>query len=126
MQVIRLLIGKGVGVEAGVWNARAAREWLSSGLTRECLRVLIEPGEERGDVKVNLVEIEIALGSTSLPHLLHGLDSSAWEMVGLATQRGYDTRTGFEDMLRLPDGTYAESNAALVSAAISIVERAAR
>jgi len=34
MKVMRLRFGKGVGVEAGVGNARAAREWLSSGLRR--------------------------------------------------------------------------------------------
>ncbi|MGH9882260.1 MAG: 3-keto-5-aminohexanoate cleavage protein [Pyrinomonadaceae bacterium] len=124
LRVINLLIGKGVGVEAGVWNARAAKSLVSSGLVGECLRILIEPGEEPGDAGVNLAEIETALGSTSLPRLLHGLDGSAWQMIGLAAQRGYDTRIGFEDTLTLPDGTYAESNAVLVHAAFSILERA--
>jgi len=122
IRVIRLLIGKGVGVEAGVWNAKAARALLGSGLAGECMRVLIEPGEESGDAMVNLLEIEAALGSISTPRLLHGLDVSAWEMVALAAQRGYDTRTGFEDTLRLPDGTLAQNNAALVSVAVAVVQ----
>jgi uncharacterized protein (DUF849 family) len=122
MRIIRLLIEKGIGVEAGVWNARAARALLESGLAGECLRVLIEPGEEPGDARVRLREIEAALGSTSLPRLLHGLDGSAWEMISLATRRDYDTRAGFEDTLRLPDGTPAQNNAALVRAAFSIAE----
>lgn len=126
MRVIRLLIDKGVGVEAGVWNAKAAIALLGSGLAGECLRVLIEPGEEPGDATINLVEIEAALSDISTPRLLHGLDLSAWEMVALAAQRGYDTRTGFEDTLRLPDGTHAESNAALVSAAFAVVQSSGR
>ncbi|MCI0336654.1 MAG: 3-keto-5-aminohexanoate cleavage protein [Acidobacteria bacterium] len=126
MRVIRLLIGKGIGVEAGVWNARVARALLSSGLADECLRVLIEPCEEPGDAMANLGEIEAMLGSTSLPRLLHGLDGLAWEMISLAARRGYDTRTGFEDTLRLPDGTVAQSNAAMVRAAFSIVETGVR
>lgn len=126
MRVIRLLIDKGVGVEAGVWNAKAARVLLDSGLAGECTRILIEPGEEPGDVKVKLAEIEAALGFISTPRLLHGLDVSAWEMVAIAAQRGYDTRTGFEDTLRLPDGTNAQSNAALVSAALAVVRPSGR
>jgi uncharacterized protein (DUF849 family) len=42
-------------------------------------------------------------------------------MVAVAATRGYDTRTGFEDTLTLPDGARAESNAALVTAARRIV-----
>jgi uncharacterized protein (DUF849 family) len=123
IQVIRLLLGKGIGVEAGVWNAQAARALLSSGVAGECLRVLMEPGEEPGCARANLGEIEDVLGSTYLPRLLHGLDSSAWDMISIAAQRGYDSRTGLEDTLRLPDGTLAKGNAALVTAALSIVKR---
>jgi uncharacterized protein (DUF849 family) len=126
MRVIRSLIGKGVGVEAGVWNAKSARALLGSGLAEECMRVLIEPGEEPGGARVDLVEIEAALGFISTPRLLHGQDASAWEMVALAAQRGYDTRIGFEDTLRLPDGTQAQSNAALVSAAFAVVQPSGR
>jgi uncharacterized protein (DUF849 family) len=37
--------------------------------------------------------------------------------------RGYDTRTGLEDALRLPDGSIAANNAALVAAARRIIAR---
>lgn len=122
MRVIRLLIGKGIGVEAGVWNAQAAKTLLRTGVAVDCLRVLIEPGEESGCAVANMEEIENVLDSTSLPRLLHGLDSSAWEMISIAARRGYDTRTGFEDALRLPDGTPAQSNVALLNAAFSIMD----
>jgi hypothetical protein len=73
-----------------------------------------EPGRE---------EIEAALGQTSPPRLLHGLGASAWEFVAVAAKRNYDTRTGLEDTLTLPDGSCAENNAALVRAAVGIVSK---
>ena len=83
---------------------------------------MIEPAEEPGDARANLEEIETALGNVSRPCLLHGLGASAWMFVKLAAERGYDTRTGFEDTLKLPDGSLAESNAALVAAARRVVD----
>ena len=123
LEVIRILLDRGVGVEAGIWTARAAETLLGSGLADECLRILIEPAEEPGDARANLAGIEAALGPVSRPRLLHGLGASAWEFVKLAAERTYDTRTGFEDTLTLPDGSLAESNAALVAAARRIVAK---
>ncbi len=122
-QVNRLLLDKGVAVEAGVWNARSAETLLASGLADECLRVLIEPAEEGGDARANMEGIEAVLGRVSRPRLLHGVGASAWDLVELAAMRSYDTRTGFEDTLTLPDGSRAENNAALVAAALRIVAR---
>ena len=55
--------------------------------------------------------------------LLHGVGASAWEFVALAAERGYDTRTGLEDTLTMPDGSIAENNAGLVAAALGIVAK---
>ena len=57
--------------------------------------------------------------------ILHGLDASAWEFVKLAAERAYDTRTGFEDVLELPDGSRAKNNGELVAAACRIVAKVA-
>lgn len=84
--------------------------------------MLIEPGEEAGNADARLDEIEAALGDNTVPRLLHGYDESAWRMVTAAAQRGYDTRTGFEDTLLLPDGTFAESNEELIVAAVSVIQ----
>jgi uncharacterized protein (DUF849 family) len=119
--VVRLLADRGVGVEGGVWNAGAARILLESGLAGRCLRILLEPAEEPGDARVTLEAIERTLGRAGPSRLLHGLDASAWELVALAARRGYDSRVGFEDVLTLPDGSRAESNADLVAAARRIV-----
>jgi hypothetical protein len=112
-------------VEAGIWNAPAARTLLDSGLAERCVRVLLEPAEEAGDPRVELDRIERTLGPVGRSRLLHGLGDSAWELVELARRRRYDTRTGFEDVLTLPDGSPAESNAALVAAARRILAGAA-
>jgi uncharacterized protein (DUF849 family) len=123
IELIRLLLDRGVGVEGGVWNAQAAQTLRGSGLAHECLRVLIEPAEDGGDAMTNFKEIEAALGQVAPSRLLHGLGASAWEFVALAAQRGYDTRTGLEDTLTLPDGSVAKNNAALVTAALRIVAK---
>jgi uncharacterized protein (DUF849 family) len=125
LEVIRLLLNRGVEVEAGIWHFEAASTLLDSGLADECLRMLLEPAEEPGDPGMNLARIEAALDRVSCPRLLHGLGASAWEFVKLAAERSYDTRTGFEDTLTLPDGSPAESNAALVAAARRIVAETA-
>jgi len=121
LQVARLLLERGVGVEAGIWTARAAETLLDSGLAEACLRILIEPAEGSGKAHENLAQIEAALQGVDRPCLLHGLGASAWEFIRLAAERKYDTRTGFEDTLLLPDGSPARSNAEMVMAARRIV-----
>jgi uncharacterized protein (DUF849 family) len=121
LELMRLLLDRGVGVEAGVWNTRSARTLLTSGLAQQCLRVLIEPAEDGSKAMTNFKDIEAALGELPVPRLLHGLNASAWRFVTLAAARGYDTRTGLEDTLRLPDGSIAPNNAALVAAVTQMV-----
>ncbi len=122
-QVIELLLEKGVGVEAGIWNAPAAASLIKCGLADDCLRILLEPAEASCSARTNLLQIEDVLVGTTRPRLLHGLGPCAWRLVELAATRRYDTRMGFEDTLRLPDGSLAAGNAELVSAALRLVER---
>ena len=51
------------------------------------------------------------------PRLQHGEDDNAWSALEDAVRRGVDTRIGLEDVLVLPDGSWAHDNAALVAAA---------
>lgn len=120
-QVIELLLQLGIGVEAGIWNAPAAVSLMKSGLADACLRILLEPAEASCSARENLMQMEDVLAAAKPPRLLHGLGHCAWRLVELAARRHYDTRTGFEDTLRLPDGSLAASNAQLVSAAHSII-----
>ena len=124
LDLMKVLLERGIGVEAGIWNADAVHALRDSGLAPHCLRILIEPAEDGGDAMTNFTQIEAALTGLTVPRLLHGLDASAWEFVALAARRAYDTRTGLEDTLLLPDGSFAANNAALVAAARRIVATA--
>jgi uncharacterized protein (DUF849 family) len=120
-ELMLLLIERGVGIEAGLWDARAARLLVESGLANQCLRILLEPAGGAGDPTANVDAMERELAGVERPALLHGGGPSTWPMIELSARRGYDTRIGLEDTLTLPDGSRAEGNAALVEAALKIV-----
>ncbi|MBV9488356.1 MAG: 3-keto-5-aminohexanoate cleavage protein [Verrucomicrobia bacterium] len=123
LQMAKLLLSKGIGIEAGVWNVEAARTFQATGLARECLRVLLEPGQQPGKPEARLAEIEAVLPDLPCPGLLHGFETSTWDLVALAARRGYDTRIGFEDTVALPDGNFARDNGELVATALRIISR---
>jgi uncharacterized protein (DUF849 family) len=115
-----LLLARGVGVEAGLCDARAAELFAASRLAGRCLRVLLEPGEpDAAAALATVVAMEAVLDGAgiTLPRLLHGAGPSVWRLIDEAAARGYDTRVGFEDTLALPDGSLASNNAVLVAEA---------
>lgn len=120
-ELAKLLLDRGVGVEAGLCHAAAAAMWIESGLAGKCLRVLIEPQEPELPAALETVsEIESLLDAAGVtaPRLLHGTGATAWSLIGEAARRGYDTRIGLEDTLERTDGTVAAGNAELVAEAI--------
>ncbi len=119
----RLLLSKGLGVEAGIFHAEAAESWAASEIAKHCMRVMIELGPD-GDIATpdDLLSQVLAASSTA-PVLLHGLDERCWPLLEHAGVRGVQTRIGMEDTLRLPDGSTAVDNAALVSAAVQLLSR---
>jgi uncharacterized protein (DUF849 family) len=122
-QLADLLLTRGVGVEAGIFHAEAAESWAASELAQHCMRVMIELSPD-GDIATadELLSQVLAVGSPA-PVLLHGLDESCWPLLEHAGVRGVQTRIGLEDTLRLPDGSTAPDNAALVSAAVQLLSR---
>ena len=118
-QVAELLLGRGVGVEAGLWTVAAARSWSDSVLNRRCLRVLLElsDGLDATGTEREADDLLAAVAGTDLPVLLHGLGPSCWPALRHAVAKGLDTRIGLEDVLVLPDGAPAPDHAALVAAA---------
>ncbi|HWB43154.1 MAG TPA: 3-keto-5-aminohexanoate cleavage protein [Gemmatimonadales bacterium] len=115
------LLGRDVGIEAGVANRFAAEQLVESGLAERCLRIMFEPREQRtADALVAVTEAESVLDAAgvSRPRLLHGVDLTAWTLLDAAGLRGYATRIGFEDTLTLPNGDVAGSNGELVQAAL--------
>jgi uncharacterized protein (DUF849 family) len=119
-ELVKLLAGRGVGVEAGIWSHDEAVEFAASGLEDRCLRALVEPQErEPGAAMVTAAAIDGVLGEVGigLPRLHHGYDAATWIVLDAAVPAGRDIRVGFEDTLTLPDGMPARDNAALVAAA---------
>jgi len=119
----RLLLSKGLGVEVGIFHAEAAESWAASEMAKHCMRVMIELQAD-GDIPTadDLLKQVLAAGSPA-PVLLHGLDESCWPLLEHAGLRGVQTRIGMEDTLRMPDGSTAVDNAALVSAAVQLLSR---
>jgi uncharacterized protein (DUF849 family) len=78
MDLIRLLLCRGVGVEAGVWTAAAAQQLLAGGLAAQCLRVLIEAhAPDLLAARQNAAAIIAILDRAGIdrPRLLHGVDA---------------------------------------------------
>ena len=120
LQVMRALLGAGVGIEAGVWTVEDAETLATSGLGDRVLRVCIEPVDvPRPDALRLVASIHKALdlGGVSAPRLQHGDGEAAWILIEDAIRRGIATRVGLEDTLVMPDGSPATSNAALVRTA---------
>jgi uncharacterized protein (DUF849 family) len=117
LRIAQALLDRGVGVEAGIWTADAARTLVDSGLADRCLRFLYEPMEQDVDAALaNVAGIERTLAGVApaIPRLLHGIFATAWPVFEHAAAHGYDTRIGLEDTLVRPDGSPATDNADLV------------
>ncbi|MFJ4998677.1 3-keto-5-aminohexanoate cleavage protein [Microbacterium sp. NPDC088619] len=122
-RVAELLQSRGVGVEAGIWDATGLEAWSQSPVRDRCARVLIELPDEAVEVVRRHAEGLIAhvrLDEPNVPILLHGELRSAWPAFTLAVELGLDSRIGLEDTLSLPDGRTAPDNATLVRTASGI------
>lgn len=121
VELAKLFLSRGVGVEAGLIDAASAQALVASGLAVHCLRVLLEPQEQQLTLALQTVRaIEHVLsGAGKLPPLLlHGTELTSWPMMDEAIVRGYDIRVGLEDTLLLPDGKKARDNLELLSLAM--------
>ena len=121
VELAQLLLSRGMGIEAGLSDTIGAEILITSGFAARCLRILLEPQEDSADTalaNVSAIEAALKAGGVQLPLLLHGLDATAWKLLDAAAARGYDTRVGFEDILTLPSGAPAASNAELVAEAV--------
>jgi uncharacterized protein (DUF849 family) len=122
-ELAEVLLGRGLGVEVGLFHPEAAASWAKSDIAKHCMRVMIElQGDEDVAVADDMLARVHAAGSPA-PVLLHGFYESCWPLLEHAGVVGVQTRIGLEDTLRLPDGTTAPDNAALVSAAVRLLSR---
>jgi uncharacterized protein (DUF849 family) len=115
-----VLSERGVGLELGLWNPDDAHLLVRSGLAARSLRVMLEPQEEDpATALANAAATERVLTDAGVGArlLVHGMEGATWPVLEAALDRGLDVRVGLEDTLRLPDGTVAPDNAALVAEA---------
>ncbi|WP_323188258.1 3-keto-5-aminohexanoate cleavage protein [Streptomyces sp. NBC_00249] len=117
-ELAQVLLARGVAVDAVVP--------LGGGAGPEPLaRFLAWAAPDRGPVRLvaELAAPDPALVAglcwlPPVPVVLYGRDAASWPVLRLAARCGAGARTGVGDVLRLPDGRPARSNAELVAAAL--------
>jgi uncharacterized protein (DUF849 family) len=118
--IVRAALHAGVGVEAGLATPGDAEELARSPFVHQVVRALVEV--EGGAEEARAVAQLIPDG---VPQLWHGYGELTWEVVAAGAAAGHDVRVGLEDVLVLPGGGVAVSNAELVTAAIERIQRLA-
>jgi uncharacterized protein (DUF849 family) len=113
--VIRAALHAGIGVEAGLASPQDADELARSPFAHRVLRALVEV--EGG---VDEARAVAGLVPAGVPQLWHGYGKRTWEIVAAGAAAGHDVRVGLEDVLVLPDGRTAQSNAELVASAVEL------
>jgi uncharacterized protein (DUF849 family) len=124
IEISKLLISKGVKIEAGLNEKRAAELFAESDLVKDCYRILIEPEPEVLNSAIETInEIENVLDKhkIKIPRLLHGFNAVSWEILKEAKKRGYDSRIGMEDTIYTEDGVMVKSNLELIQFAHKIL-----
>jgi uncharacterized protein (DUF849 family) len=122
--LVELLLSRGVGVDSGVCDLKAAERLVRSGLGLRCRRVMLEPqGQDLNTARGTIRRMETALdeAGVTVPRQLHGTERTAWPLLMDAGAKGYEARIGFEDTLTLPDGSMAATNAVLVAEACRVL-----
>lgn len=115
--VIETVLGASIAVEAGIWSPDDVGRLAASGYQHRVERVLVEivhpSTDPTGDARA--IDAELDRLHIRAPRLHHGENDATWPVLHQAVQLGWDTRIGFEDTLRMPDGSIATSNAQLVA-----------
>jgi len=125
IEISELLISKGVKIEAGLNEKKAAELFVESGLYKNCFRILIEPEPEILKEAIECIDgIEEVLdrNGVEVPRLLHGFNSVSWNILREAKRRGYDSRIGMEDTIYLENGEPVKSNLELINYAQKILK----
>ncbi|HMC08905.1 MAG TPA: 3-keto-5-aminohexanoate cleavage protein [Actinomycetota bacterium] len=123
------LIGRGVGIEAGLLTLADASLFVSTGIANRCVRVLVEPLDaEPAAALAHAEAMEKVLldAAIDLEQVHHGDGLATWHVVARAVARGYGIRAGLEDSTVLPDGQLAAGNGALVRVAAEMLQRGPR
>jgi uncharacterized protein (DUF849 family) len=118
------LIGRGVGIEAGLLSLEDAEAFVAAGLADRCARVLVEPLDaDPATAVAHAAAIEQVLddAGVTLEQVHHGDDVATWHVMARAVSRGHGIRIGLEDTTVLPDGRRPAGNGELVRAAAAML-----
>jgi len=118
------LLGRGVGIEAGLLSVDDARMFVASGIADRCVRVLVEPLEADEEIAVAhaaAMEEIVSGAGIGLEQVHHGDGPATWRVMSRAVARGHGIRAGLEDTTVLPDGRQPQGNAELVRAAAALL-----
>ena len=123
LELCELLIGRGVGIEAGLLSVGDAEAFVHSGLADRCVRVLVEPLDAELEVATAhaaAIEEVLRAADIALPQVHHGDGLASWAVCERALAKGHGIRTGLEDTTVLPNGQSAKDNTDLVRAAVKM------
>lgn len=118
------LIGRGVGIEAGLLELGDAHAFVAADIADRCARVLVEPlDRDPADAVAHAAAIEqvLADAGVTLEQVHHGDDLATWHVMRRGASRGHGIRVGLEDTTVLPDGSRPAGNAELVRAAARMI-----
>jgi uncharacterized protein (DUF849 family) len=124
LELCEYLMGRGVGIEAGLLSVGDAEAFIRSGIATRCVRVLVEPLDPEVDVALGeaaAIEEILAKADISLEQVHHGEGVPSWAVSARGLARGHGMRTGLEDTIYLPSGVRAADNAHLISIAAAMV-----
>ena len=124
LELCEPLLGRGVGIEAGLLRLEDAQTFASAGIAQRFSRVLLEPLDpEPKDAVAHAAAMERALADAEvgLEQVHHGDDRATWHVMERAVARGHGIRVGLEDTTVLPDGRPAAGNGELVRAAAAML-----
>jgi uncharacterized protein (DUF849 family) len=127
LELCELLLGHGVGIEAGLLAIDDAHAFVAAGIASRCARVLLEPLDADPDGAVaHAVAMEHVLdqGGVSIERIYHGDGIASWAVNRYGVSRGCGIRTGLEDTPVLPDGRLAAGNGELLAAAAALLDEA--
>lgn len=123
-ELCKLLVERGIGIEAGLLSLDDAVLFVESGIQSLCERVMVEPlDSDPDDALAHAEAIEKTLDEhgINLEQIHHGDGIASWAVNRRAVERGHGIRTGLEDTTVLPDGGTASGNGELVEAAASLL-----
>jgi uncharacterized protein (DUF849 family) len=115
---VRAALRAGIAVEAGLASPADAEALSESPFAHQVIRALVEV--DGGSEEARAVAKAVPAG---IPQLWHGYGERTWQVIAAGASAGHDVRVGLEDVLALPDGEIAASNAQLVAAAVDLIGR---